>query len=202
MKQLLVLLGLIFALELFAQEGARLGEPDFRGNGCGRNTASASISDDRQTLSVLFDSYIAEVGGALRQRADRKACNILIPIEVPRGYSVAVFKVDYRGFNSLPAGAKAEFKMDYFFGGRVGPRNIQSFEGPLENDFITNNNISTQIMEWSPCGRQMVLRAHSVMTLRTNREGEQALSTIDSADFQAGVTFKLQWRRCEERRQR
>lgn len=186
-------------LDPTAEREVRLGNPQFIGNGCGRGTATASISDDRQTLSVLFDNYIVEVGGNLRRRVERKACNILVPVHVPRGYSVAVFKVDYRGFNSLPQGATAQFNMDYFFGGRLGPRNVQTFRGPLEDDFVTNNDVSAANMEWSPCGMPMQFRAHSALIVTTNRESEQAISTIDSADLTAGVQFKLQWRRCTPR---
>ncbi len=194
------LAGFLLSQSLFAQSGVRIEAPDFVGNGCNRGTASAAITDDGQTLSILFDNYIAEAGGNLRQRNDRKACNVLIPIVVPRGYSVAVFKVDYRGFNSLPNGAESQFAVDYFFGGRLGPRNTQRFVGPLENDFTTNNNLSGANLEWSRCGgRTMVLRAHSVLKVSTNAQREQTLAAVDSADVQASMTYHLRWRRCEGR---
>lgn len=108
--------GLFLSAQAFSQSAVTLGEPDFRGNGCGRGKASAVISTDGQTLSILFDEYTVEAGGNLRQRNDRKQCNVIIPVNVPNGYSVAVFKVDYRGFVAVPAGAEAQFNVDYNFG--------------------------------------------------------------------------------------
>jgi len=199
MNKLLLGFGIILSIQSFAQNNVRIGEPSFVGTGCNNRNSSASISADGQTLSVLFDDYIAEAGGNLRRQQDRKGCNVLIPIEVPRGYSVAVFKIDYRGFNSLPAGAESQFSVDYFFGGRVGPRNTQNFRGPLEDDFISNSSIESPRREWSPCGRPMVLRAHSVMKVQSNRQREQAMSIIDSADVQAAMTYHLQWKTCTPR---
>ena len=179
-----------------AQNGVTLGEPSFMGNGCNRGTASASITEDGQTLSILFDDYIAEAGGNLRRQQDRKHCNIGIPVMVPPGHSVAVFSIDYRGFHSLPEGAESKFAVDYFFGPRSGPRIVKKFQGPLSADFITNNNITSQEMTWSPCGRSFLLRAVSSMNVTSNRLREQSIGSVDSADMQAGLVYHLQWRRC------
>ena len=196
MKKLLLLAVYFLIQGAFAQSGVRLGDPEFIGTGCNKRNSSAVISEDGQTLSILFDEYQAEAGGNIRRMQDRKGCNVMIPINVPQGYSVAVMKVDYRGYNSLPAGAQSEFSVDYFFGGRLGPRYTTTFKGPLDEDFITKNNMTSANVVWSPCGRPMLLRAHSVMKVATNAQREQSLSTVDSADVQAGLVYQLQWKRC------
>ena len=198
----LIRVSLLLAFQAVAQNGVRIGEPTFAGDGCNRRTATASITEDGQTLSILFDKYIVEVGGNLRQRQDRKSCNVNIPVMVPSGYSVAVMKIDYRGFNSLPAGAQSQFNVSYFFHGRIGPKYIQNFQGPLESDFITNNSVQSPDVVWSVCGRQFDLRAHSSMKTTTNQQREQAISTVDSADVQAGLVYQLQWKRCTRDRER
>lgn len=52
---------------------------------------------------------------------ERKTCNIAVPVHVPQGYSVSIFQIDYRGFNSLPYGAYSRFNVEYFFAGTQGP---------------------------------------------------------------------------------
>ena len=84
------------------QDSVELGEPAYGGTGCPSGTASVTLSPDASSLSLLFDTYTVEAGGNTGKRVDRKGCNIAIPVHVPQGYSVSVFQVDYRGFNSLP----------------------------------------------------------------------------------------------------
>jgi hypothetical protein len=198
MKKIFLIAGISLTIQLSAQQGVRMSEPSFSGTGCNNRNSSATLSSDGQVLSVLFDEYSAEAGGDLRRPIDRKGCNVSIPIEVPSGYSVAVMQVDYRGFNSLPAGAQSQFTVDYFFGGRVGPRNTHNFRGPLESDFISKNNIVIPSRIWSPCGRPMLLRAHSAIQVRSNTRREQAMTIIDSMDMRGVLTFHLEWKRCQQ----
>lgn len=198
MKKIFLIAGLSLSTSLFAQQGVRMGEPRFEGSGCNNRNSTATLSSDGQVLSVLFDEYSVEVGGNLRRQQDRKACNVLIPIQVPNGFSVAVMETDYRGFNSLPRGAQSQFIVDYFFGGRVGPRRIHNFRGPLEEDFISKDNIIIPSRVWSPCGREMVLKAHSAIKIQSNQRREQAMTVIDSADVRGVLTFHLEWKRCRQ----
>lgn len=198
MKKIFLIAGFSLATQLIAQQAVRMGEPSFVGTGCNNRNSSATLSPNGQVLSVLFDEYSVEAGGNLRRQQDRKGCNVLIPIEVPAGFTVAVMQADYRGFNSLPRGAQSQFIVDYFFGGRVGPRNVHTFNGPLESDFISNNNIVVPSRTWSPCGREMVLKAHSVIKVQSNARRDQAMTVIDSADVRGVLTFQLEWKRCRQ----
>lgn len=196
MKQLSLSLGLALGTVAFAQTGVQLGTPIFGGNGCPAGTASATISNDAQTLSILFDEYIAEAGRSTNRRMDRKACNVSIPVRVPQGFSVAIFKVDYRGFNFLPSGANSQFNVEYFFAGSQGPRYTENFRGPIDEDYLISNRLLASSIVWSPCGEQVILRANSSMRVTTNTRMDQAVSTVDSADVQSGLIYHLQWRRC------
>ena len=190
------MLGIVLGSSAFAQSGVQLGTPAFGGNGCPAGTASASITNDGQTLSILFDEYIAEAGRTTNRRLDRKACNVSVPVKVPQGFSVAVFKVDYRGYNSLPAGASSQFNVEYFFAGSQGPRYTENFRGPLDDDYLITNKLLATSLVWSPCGQQVILRANSSMKATANARMDQTLATVDSADVQSGLIYHLQWRRC------
>lgn len=73
---------------------------------------------------------------------------------------------------------------------------MQKFPGPADRDFITNNNITAADVRWSPCGRPFHLKAQSALIVQTNREREQVMAAIDSADVAAGLVYHLQWKRC------
>ncbi len=173
-----------------------LGTPAYGGNGCPAGSAAATLSPDGKSLSILFDNYIVQAGGTSGNTVDRKSCNIAIPVTVPAGYSVSVFKIDYRGFNSLPQGASSEFNVEYFFAGSQGPRFQKAFSGPVNDDFIISNEVVAQTVSWSPCGEDVNLRANTSLMAQTNSAYQQTMATVDSADINAAVVFQLAWRTC------
>ena len=190
------LLTLTMSNALLAADGISLGTPGYGGNGCPANSASVTLSEDGQSLSIIFDQFIVEAGGASRKTQDRKTCNIAIPVHVPQGYSVSVIDVDYRGYVSLPSQASARLTAEYFLAGSVGPRFDKSFIGRTDTDYTFRNSIGVQAQVWSPCGADTNLRVNAAMLVKTNRYGDDAMATVDSADFKAGILYQLQWRRC------
>ncbi len=153
-----------------------------------------TLSPDSKSLSILFDEYIAEAGG--RKTLDRKSCNIAVPVHVPQGFSVSVIDVDYRGFNSLPRGARSRFSAEYFFAGKRGPKFIKTFRGALDDEFMLESNLMASAMVWSRCGADVNLRVNTSMLVQTNRSRDLALATVDSADMNAGLVYHLKWKRC------
>ncbi|MEK2646265.1 DUF4360 domain-containing protein [Bdellovibrio sp. BCCA] len=193
-KLLLMLVGVMSALSLEAQAQVSLGDPAYGGTGCPAGSASVTLSPDQTALSILFDNYVAEAGGG--RRVDRKSCNISIPVRVPQGYSVSVFQVDYRGFNSVPRGGQARFDAEYFWAGARGPRVSRTFVGPYNDVYTLTDNLIASAVVWTPCGESVNLRVNTSMMAQTNPRGEQTLATVDSADITSGVIYHLQWRRC------
>lgn len=177
-----------------AQAAIQLGMPGYGGTGCPANSASVSLSPDQSSLSILFDQYVVEAGNG--RTMDRKSCNIAIPVRVPQGYSISVFQVDYRGFNSLPVGARANFNVEYFFAGSRGVRQAKTFYGPSSNLYELTDHLTAEAVVWSACGADTNLRVNTSMMVQTNRRQEQAMSTVDSADVTAGLVYHVAWRRC------
>jgi hypothetical protein len=177
-----------------ANIGLQLGMPGYGGTGCPANSASVTLSPDQSSLSILFDQYVVEAGNG--RQFDRKSCNIAIPVRVPQGYSISVFQVDYRGFNSLPAGARSTFNVDYFFAGSRGVRQSKTFWGPSANLYELTDHLTAEAVVWSACGAETNLRVNTNMFVQTNRRGELAMSTVDSADVTSGLVYHISWRRC------
>lgn len=172
-----------------------LGVPGYGGNGCPANSASVTLSDDKKSLSIIFDQFIVEAGG-MNKTIERKTCNIAIPVHVPQGFSISIIDVDYRGYVSLPSQASARLTAEYFLAGSLGPRFDKTFVGRTDTDYTFNNAIGIQAQIWSPCGADTILRVNAAMLVKTNRYRDEALATVDSADFKAGMLYKLQWKRC------
>jgi len=180
-----------------AQSGMKIGQPAYGGTGCPAGSASVTLSPDESALSILFDSYLAEAGSATGKTVDRKSCNISIPVQVPNGYSVAIFQVDYRGFNLIPAaGAYTRMDTEYFWAGSRGPRFARVYSGPTADNYTLSDGLVAQSLVWTPCGASVNLRVNSSVMAQTNRRGEQTMITVDSADLTSGLVYHLQFRRC------
>lgn len=173
-----------------------LGYPGHAGSGCPAGTASVTLSPDLKSLSILFDQYVAQAGPMLGKTIDRKTCNVAIPIHVPQGFSIAIINVDYRGFVSLPSyRASAQFASEYFFAGSMGPRFTKMWNGPVDTDYLFNNVLGMQSVVWSPCGADVNMRVNTSMLVKNLGQGD-ALASVDSADFKAGLVYQIAWRSC------
>ena len=193
-NSILLFSALILSAPVFAGD-ISLGEPGYGGTGCPDGTVSVTLSPDQKSLSLLFDQYQVEVGGDTGKSFDRKSCNIAIPVHVPQGLSVSILKIDFRGFNHLPQSATSQFNVEYFFAGTRGPAFQRKFRGPLDEDYLINNQLAVSAIVWSGCGADVNLRTNSSMRVKTvsNRE---AMASIDSEDISAAIVYQLQWRSC------
>ena len=176
--------------------GIRLGQPSYGGNGCPQGTASAVLSPDQQSLSVLFDQFQASAGGSTGKQVDRVSCNVAIPVTVPQGFSISVFKIDYRGFASVPFGGNAQFDSEYFFAGSQGPHYSRQFGGGSQGDFTLTDTVAAQAVVWSACGADVNLRSNANLMVQTNQQYDDTMASIDSQDVDAKIVYSIQWRRC------
>ena len=173
-----------------------LGSPGYGGNGCPAGSVSATVSPDQKSLSLLFDEYVVEAGGDTGKKLARKSCNIAIPVHVPQGFMVSVFKIDYRGYVYQPKGAKTNFSVEYFFAGKKGPKFKKTFKGAKDKDYLIRNKLKARSVVWSACGADVNLRVNSSIKVKTNKRKEEALATVDSADVKSGIKYHLKWKRC------
>lgn len=192
---ILLMSALMLSAPAFAADDISLGKPGYGGTGCPEGTVSATLSPDAKSLSLLFDQYQVSVGGTTGKSFDRKSCNIAIPVHVPQGMSVSVLKIDYRGFNHLPASATSQFNVEYFFAGTKGPSFQRIFRGVLDEDYLINNELIAESVVWSGCGADVNLRTNSSMRVKTV-SNKEAISSIDSQDVNAGIIYQLQWKKC------
>lgn len=174
----------------------RLGEPVYAGSGCPAGSVATILSPDEKSLSVLFDSYVVDAGGANTQ-IGRKNCNVAIPVHVPQGYSFGIIGVDYRGFMNLPVQALAQLNVNYFLStGGAGVRTTKTFRGPQAQDYFTSDRLAVESVVWSGCGVDTNLRLNTTMMVQTNARRQEAQATVDSIDLNSGLIYHYAWRTC------
>jgi hypothetical protein len=194
-----LLIGTLLAAQLSWSQllpGIKLGVPDYGGTGCPAGTASIVLSPGEDQISVMFDQFVAEAGGTTGRSVDRKACDLGIPITIPQGYSVAVIQTDFRGFNLVAAGGMNRLNTEYFWAGQRGPSYSNLYRGPQNVDYFATNGVIASGVVWTPCGMSTNLRIRATIMTQTNRQMDQAMMTVDSADISSGLIYHVQWRQC------
>lgn len=176
----------------------QLGHVGARGSGCPGGTVDSILSPDKKSLSILFDGFVLEAGPMIGKRMDRKNCTVAIPVHVPNGLSVSLVAVDYRGYNFIPKKAQSQLRVEYFFAGRKGPRFMKTFRGGLDDEYVLQNKLALVANSWSKCGDDVNLRIATSMRLRNSNRHEDAMSTLDSIDLNAGIVYKLQYKKCKQ----
>ncbi len=171
--------------------------------GCQDVTYDVVVSPDGETLSILFDNM--SVSGAPDGRRVQAACSLQIPLPLAPGYSLGVYKVDYRGFARLSTRQIAELKIDYGFGAASGGLQFQrNIIGPIEDDYLFSETIGAGLMSRVGCGSRAKLTLNATLTLNSGRATGESLVTLDSVDGsrQGAITFYLERKKCTGFRRR
>ena len=92
-----------------------LGTSALADNGCPQGSFSIVNTPDGSTLTILFDEFSLSSGGNTGKSTEQKECNLQIPLHLPEGFSLGVYRVDYRGFARLAPKQSSELTVDYSF---------------------------------------------------------------------------------------
>lgn len=90
----------------------------YGGTGCPQGSVASIISDDRQTMTLIFDSYVASIGKGVAVTENRKNCQLNIDLHYPGGFQYSIFSADYRGYAALDKGVTGTQKSTYYFSGQ------------------------------------------------------------------------------------
>jgi len=205
-KQTLLLTSILLSTSvIFAQNvtirGARL-----TGNGCNNSSASASITEDGQTLSVLFDNYQADIGiGSSNPQAlqVKRDCHVLIDVDVPPGYQYAIVRTEYRGFAALPASAYGFHRFTQIIQGVGMPPSMREAQlrGPIANNYEVAVDQKPGREVYSTCNKPQqtidLLSELFVGFLPKTLDRSIAAINLDSVDTGVQLRFKLRWRPCK-----
>jgi hypothetical protein len=200
----LAMVGSAFAMlaasSAFAQapDYVRVRSINFAGSGCPAGSVATNVSPDRQAFTLLFDSYIAEVGPGISAREKRKNCVVNVDLDFPQGWSYTIFTVDYRGYLDLANGHVGTQQTSYYFQGSSATARLASnIVGPQARDYQIRDTLGVTALVWSPCGAQRSLNMNTEVRIdNTRNRNGSSIMTIDSIDGQFKHIYGIQWRRC------
>jgi hypothetical protein len=157
-------------------------------------SATAVSAPDGSALTILFDDMTVGSDADVVAR-----CTILAPLDLPEGYSLGVYRVDYRGFAHLDKGQTAEFTVDYNLGPKEnGRRFSRKVKGPVDEDFSLRENIGAGLMKRVGCGTEASLNVE--VELRLDRPAGETLATLDTSDgaSRRGLVYYFDLKKCGE----
>lgn len=164
----------------------------YGGTGCPEGSASVVFAGN--TLSMLFDAYVARTSTG--NRTDRKSCNYAVALKIPAGYTIALFKIDYRGFADIPSGGVGILSAEYFWAGSSGPIHTRYFPAHFFGNWLETDFVATAV--WSPCGGEAIARGNTNTVARKSSpsSSHEAELSVDSLDLQGGVIYYFDWDYC------
>jgi len=173
------------------------------GAGCD-SSASAVVSGDAKSLSILFDNYMLEIGqGSSRPTATsaQKDCLVQIDLEVPTGWTYNFDAIDYRGFAALPASAWAFHR----FSVQAPNMPISSMReamvnGPNNQNYFVSIKQKPGRLPWSACNQRIqtvtLLSQLGVSYFPRTTDRTMATISLDSTDLSLSQSLKMIWKRC------
>jgi hypothetical protein len=157
-------------------------------------SATPVSSPDGTSLSILFDDMAVDEGSAVR------SCTINAPLNLPEGYSLGVYKVDYRGFAQLSKGQVATLTVDYNLGPKGNGRHFsRKVRGATADDFTFTENIGAGQMKRAGCGSAAALQVSVDLSL-SGKSLTGAEATMDSSDGTAkhGLVYHFDLKKCQK----
>ena len=172
----------------------------YNGSGCPLGTIAQTISSDKKAFTLLFDSFLAEVGPGVSIREGRKNCQIILDLDYPGDWTYAIAHFDYRGYMYLDKDVEATQAANYYFQGQQNTLTRDGTEkGFKDQDYHFRHTIPVDGLNWAPCGVKRALNVNTSIKLRnTNRRNRDnaGVITVDSQDGELSAYHALVWRKC------
>jgi hypothetical protein len=170
----------------------------YAGSGCPANSVAGLLSSDLTTITLLYDSFVAQAGEGISAAQYRKNCQLAVKLRYPSGWQFSVFKSDTRGYAYLPKGATGTAKATYYFSGESKQTtSTLTLKGFFDNNYLRTDTFPVESTVWSPCGQEGLLNINSEVRITPLDAKAQALLTVDSTDLKFSQEHYLQWQTCK-----
>lgn len=169
------------------------------GSGCRQGTVAVALSADRTAFTVIYSSYLAQVGGAAKVKEASKNCRLNLRINTPAGHSPAISQIDHRGYAELTAGATAVQTASYRFHGAdtvtAAPRTLT---GEYADYWQGTDRTPGHALIFGACGKSRNVDLDTALSVRAGTpDGAVSFIAMDSMDGVAlATTYRLAWRAC------
>ena len=167
------------------------------GSGCPAGTAEVAPSPDNTAFTVTYSHYLAQAGDGSGPIDFRKNCQLNVSVDIPTGFTYAIYSADYRGYAYLKDGASGMAQASYYHQGSPSTASAKTeFDGPYNDNWQMTHTAEVGEIIWAPCGETRNLNINSELRVRSNAEGDTSFMAMDSTDGAVNTTFHLAWKEC------
>ncbi len=165
----------------------------YAGSGCPVGSLVGSLSADARSLSLQFDSMIAEVGLGLLLSESRKNCHVALEIDHPNEFTYSVMGIDYDGYVDIGSGVKATQTTQVYFQGDSKTTTLTTpFYGPLAGDFHIRDTLNLQAE-----AKGRLLNINTSVRLHSYYYGGSGLIALSNMETGFKHLLSLEWKRRE-----
>jgi len=169
----------------------------YGGTGCPQGSVGSFISADRQTFTLIFDSYVASIGPGVAVTNNRLNCQLNLDLQYPAGFQYSVLGTEFRGYAGLDAGVTGVQQATYYFSGSSTQVSTSTtFKGPTSGDYEISDTIPFTSTIFSPCGAALPLNINSQVRLTSTVTSATGILTDDSIDGKITFVVGVQWQKC------
>lgn len=167
------------------------------GSGCPAGTAAVAVADDNTSFTVTYSDYTAQAGAGSTPTQFRKNCQLNLRVHYPQGFTYGIAKADYRGFASLPRGAKGMQRASYYFSGSSSTgTSTHNLAGPLSDNWQFTDATPVAEIVFAPCGMVRHLNVNTEVRAFTNSSNQASFVSMDSTDGSVNTRYQFAWKRC------
>jgi hypothetical protein len=166
------------------------------GSGCKKGTATIAVSPDNEAFTVTYSGYLVQVGADADKKEARKDCKLTVRVGVPKGFTYAIDRTDYRGYANLQGGATGKESASYYFHGGSHTATLDHpITGPFDG-YWQATDLESAIYE--PCGKKRALNIDTELQLEAGSSDPTSTSmmAMDSTDGSIKTTYHLVWKTC------
>jgi len=168
----------------------------WNGSGCkigDQADTRAVLSSDAQTLTMIYNNYIAQAGTGLAPTDGRKNCDINISVHIPTNFRYTISQTTFRGFAAFDSGCSGFVQAQYFFSGQTPTATATS----LINGPVTGNYQKTEVVkaQYPQCNKPTEININSSIYVRCGAKGT-GLLTVDTIDHTYQEQYRFSWQTC------
>ncbi len=203
----------LFSFTAFAQQGPYgviIQVNRVMGAGCPAGSASANVSPDGSTVSIIFDRLNTDIPATAERVHLRTQCTVELGLKFGGQYRMAIIGSDVRGFASVPSLARSKIKIQHRSIFSWQPKDLAKMNfqreivGPHQEDLMMQTRFSNRPL-WSHCGTQMRYNTmiFPFMWIALEIESENSnpteglITSIDTLDVggDPALVYHLAWKR-------
>ena len=146
------------------------------GTGCSALSVGKSFSSDRQSMTLVFDSFVAYTGPGVPGSEEVKECRIDLTMQ--NNDSVGVV-LDTRGYIQLSSGMTGDQQQNIPRAKRSNQ--VTNFFGPVSKDYLSRST-ATVLAQGNPSSTTVSIMLQIAVD-KGNNLTDQSQITIDSIDL-------------------